>query len=343
MRQSKRAVQKKLTIVAKAKAKAKAKTPTPSALGQRHVSSQHLPPLDSLVTFLAVAELRGFRAAAGRIGVTPSAVSQAIRTLEGHVGAPLFARTTRSVGLTEAGERLLEHARPAVAMVNAGLDAAAGLGGAPRGRLRINAPRAVLGILVDRLLPDFHVHYPAIELELVGDDRNVDIVKEGFDAGIRLGHLVEADMIAIRLTAAERFVVVGSPAFLAKHGRPKRVEDLARFPCVRYRRVPDPPEPWRLAVDGRPVTVAVGGPFVANDIETCLRAALGGVGLLCLARLLVRDALARGELEAVLAGHALDVPGLSLYYPSRSRAVPKLRAFATFAKQRLSAPVAPLS
>ena len=132
--------------------------------------------------FLAVAELRGFRAAARHLGVTPSAVSQAIRSLEERVGAPLFSRTTRSVGLTEAGDRLLAHARPAVDMLTAGLDAASGLGGQISGRLRINVPRPSLPLLVNRLLPDFLDTHPNVHLELVGEDRPIDIVEEGFDA-----------------------------------------------------------------------------------------------------------------------------------------------------------------
>src|ERR1700704_2754678 len=126
--------------------------------------------LDGLVVFLAVAELRGFRAAGRRLGVTPSAVSQAIRSLEARIGAPLFSRTTRSVGLTEAGERLLAHARPAVDMLSLGLDAAASLGDDVSGRLRINVPRAMLPLLANRLLPDFLEAYPHVQLELCGDD-----------------------------------------------------------------------------------------------------------------------------------------------------------------------------
>src|SRR5690349_10968309 len=127
--------------------------------------------LDGLVVFLAVAQLRGFRPAGRRLGVTPSAVSQAIRGLEDRIGAPLFTRTTRSVGLTEAGERLLAYARPAVDMLTAGLEAASGLGGQISGRLRINVPRASLPLLVNRLLPGFVDLHQNVQLELVGDDR----------------------------------------------------------------------------------------------------------------------------------------------------------------------------
>lgn len=159
--------------------------------------------LDGLVMFLAVAELRGFRAASRQLGVTPSAVSQAIRNLEERIGSPLFSRTTRSVGLTEAGERLFALARPAVDMLTAGLEAASSLGGQISGRLRINVPRASLPLLVNRLLPGFLDLHPDVQLELVGEDRMIDIVDEGFDAGIRLGHFVEMDMVAVRLTPAD--------------------------------------------------------------------------------------------------------------------------------------------
>src|SRR5258706_8812163 len=143
------------------------------------ISRSHL---DGLVMFLAVAELRGFRAAARHLGVTASAVRQSIRALEERVGTPLFSRTTRSVALTEAGQRLLTHARPAVEMLGTGLDAVSGLGAHISGRLRINVPRPSLPLLVNRLLPDFLELHPKIQLDLVGDDRLVDIVEEGFDA-----------------------------------------------------------------------------------------------------------------------------------------------------------------
>ena len=191
--------------------------------------------LDGLVVFLTVAECRGFRAAARRLGITPSAVSQGIRSLEERVGAPLFSRTTRSVSLTEAGERLLAHTRPAVDMLTAGLDAASGFGGEVTGRLRLNVPRPTLPLLVNRLLPDFLDAHPKVELELVGEDRPIDIVEEGFDAGIRFGNFVQIDMVAVWLTPPERFVVVGAPALFRKHGRLASPNDLQNFRCILLR------------------------------------------------------------------------------------------------------------
>ena len=291
--------------------------------------------LDGLVMFLAVAELGGFRAASRRLGVTPSAVSQAIRSLEERIGVPLFSRTTRSIGLTEAGERLLADVRPAVDMLTAGLEAASGLGGKISGRLRINVPRASLPLLVNRLLPGFLDLHSNIQLELVGEDRLIDIVKEGFDAGIRLGHHVQVDMIAVRLTPAEPFVVVGAPTFFDRYGRPSQPQDLHDFRCILLRQSARLLDRWQFSVDGQAVTVGIEGPLIVDDVEACVRAALRGVGLFRLPRSIVMHYLEQGELETVLDSSSVEVPGLSLYYPSRSTALPKLRAFVEFATKHM--------
>jgi DNA-binding transcriptional LysR family regulator len=285
--------------------------------------------------FLAVAEFRGFRAAARRLGVTPSAASQAIRSLEERVGSPLFLRTTRSVGLTEAGERLLAHARPAVDMLTAGLDAASGLGGEISGRLRINVPRPSLPLLVNRLLPEFLDTHSNVQLELVGEDRPIDIVEQGFDAGIRLGDFVQIDMVAIWLTPPERFVVVGAPALFRKHGRLTAPNGLQDFRCILLLQSMRALDKWQFIVDGQRVTVGIKGPLVINDVEACIRAALRGVGLFRLPRSLVMSYLVSGDLETVLDSYSEEVPGLSLYYPSRSQSLPKLRAFVDFATKRM--------
>src|ERR1700674_1465888 len=243
--------------------------------------------LDGLVTFLAVAELRGFRAAARRLGVTPSAVSQAIRSLEERIGVPLFSRTTRSIGLTEAGERLLADVRPAVDMLTAGLEAASGLGGKISGRLRINVPRASLPLLVNRLLPGFLDLHPNIQLELVGEDRLIDIVKEGFDAGIRLGHHVQVDMIAVRLTPAEPFVVVGAPTFFDRYRRTNQPQQHHDLRCILLRQSVRLLDQWQFSVDGQAVTVGIEGPLIVDDVEACVRAALRGIGLFRLPRSMV--------------------------------------------------------
>lgn len=291
--------------------------------------------LDGLIVFLAVAELRGFRAAARHLGVTPSAISQTIRALEERVGAPLVSRTTRSVGLTEAGERLLAHARPAIDMLSLGLDAAAGLGGDVSGRLRISLPRQSLLLIANRLLPDFLETYPNVQLELCGEDRSIDIIEEGFDAGIRPGWLVQADMTAVRLTPPIRFAVVGTSSFIRKHGRPDHPSDLQRFRCIHLRLGAGPAFDWTFVEDGQPFNVPVNGPLIVNDVEACLRAVLRGVGFARVPIPMALVYLEKGEMETVLDTYAVEGPGLTLYYPSRSQALPKLRAFAEFARTRM--------
>jgi DNA-binding transcriptional LysR family regulator len=291
--------------------------------------------LDGLVVFLIVAELRGFRAAGRRLGVTPSAISQAIRGLEDRIGAPLFSRTTRSVSLTEAGERLLAHARPAVDMLTAGLEAASGLGGQISGRLRINVARPSLPLLINRLLPGFVDLHPNVQLELAGDDRLIDIVEEGFDAGIRLGHLVQVDMIALQLTPAEPYAVVGAPGFFERYGRPGRPQDLHDFRCILLRQSARLLDRWQFSGGVQDLTVTVEGPLILDDVEACIRAALRGVGLFRLPRSIAAHYLEQGDLESVLDRYAAEIPGLFLYYPSRSTALPKLRAFVEYATEHM--------
>jgi DNA-binding transcriptional LysR family regulator len=291
--------------------------------------------LDGLVVFLAVAELRSFRAAARHLGITPSAISQTIRTLEQRIGAPLFSRTTRSVGLTEAGDHLLSHVRPAVDVLSAGLDVAAGLGGEISGRLRISVPRPTLTLLMNRVLPDFLEAYPRVQLELCGEDRSIDIVQEGFDAGIRPGWLVQAGMTAVVMTRPIRFAVVGAPSFIRKFGRPSHPLELQRYRCVQMRFGTGPVSDWTFANGRRPLKVNVNGPLIVNDFEISLRAALKGIGFSRVPISMALTYLENGQIETVLDGYALEGPGLTLYYPSRSQALPKLRAFARFARARM--------
>src|SRR5690349_14991589 len=180
--------------------------------------------LDGVEAFLSVAQHRSFRRAAADLGVTPSAISQAIRALEARVGAALFTRTTRSVGLTEAGERFLSRAKPAFEELVAATAVARDLGQRPAGLLRLTAPRAVVPILLQPLIASFCQAYPDIEVEIHASGELVDIAAQGFDAGIRLGQLVAADMIALRLTRPFRIVVVGSPDYLQRRQQPQRID-----------------------------------------------------------------------------------------------------------------------
>src|SRR5437773_5725269 len=192
--------------------------------------------LDGVESFLSVAQHRSFRRAAAQLGVTPSAVSQAVRALEARIGAALFIRTTRSVGLTEAGERFFLRAKPAFEELVAASEIARDLGQRPAGLLRLTVPRAVVPILLEPLIASFCQAYPEVEVEIAASKALVDLAANGFDAGIRLGQFIAADMVAVRLTPPFRLVIVGSPTYLARHGRPERPDDLRHHRCVRLRR-----------------------------------------------------------------------------------------------------------
>src|SRR5246127_3576948 len=211
--------------------------------------------LDGVEAFLNVAELRSFRGAAAKLGVTPSAVSQAVRALEARVGAALFIRTTRSVGLTEAGERFLARAKPAFYELVAASEVARGLGQRPAGLLRLTAPRAVVPILLEPLIASFCQAYPEVEVEIAASEELVDLAAEGFDAGIRLGQFIEADMIAVRLTPSFPLTVVGSPDYLRRRQRPELIDDLRRHACLRMRRSNGSITPWSFVHGNEAVEV----------------------------------------------------------------------------------------
>src|SRR5262249_52125325 len=256
--------------------------------------------LDGVGAFLSVAQHRNFRRAAGELGVTPSAISQAIRALEARVGAALFIRTTRSVGLTEAGEKFLSRAKPAFEELVAASAVARDLGERPTGRLRLTVPRAVVPILLEPLIASFCQAYPEVEVEIAASEELVDLAAEGFDAGIRMGQFIAADMVAVRLTAPFRLVIVGSPAYLARSGRPERPDDLRQHACLRLRRSNGALALWSLNHNGRTTEVAVSGPLIANDFPTMLGAAIEGVGLAQVPAPIAVAPVAAGKLVRVL-------------------------------------------
>src|SRR5882672_2256252 len=192
--------------------------------------------LDGVEAFLSVAQHRSFRKAAAELGVTPSAISQAVRALEARIGVGLFVRTTRSVGLTEAGQRFHSRARPAFEELVAASEVARGLGQRPTGLLRLTVPRAVVPILLEPLIASFCQAYPKVEVEIAASEELVDLAAGGFDAGIRLGQFIAADMVAVRLTPPFPFVVVSSPEYLRRCKRPERIDDLRQHACLRMRR-----------------------------------------------------------------------------------------------------------
>jgi DNA-binding transcriptional LysR family regulator len=283
--------------------------------------------LDGVEAFLSVAQHRSFRKAAAQLRVTPSAIGQAVRTLETRLGVTLFLRTTRSVGLTDAGERFLARAKPAFEELVAASEVARGLGLRPSGLLRLSVPRSVVPILLEPLIASFCQAYPEIEVEIAVSEQLVDLAAQGFDAGIRLGQFIAADMVAVRLTPPLRFIIVGSPAYLSRNGRPERPEDLRRHACLRLRRSNGGLAPWSLNERGRTIEIAVPGPLIAHDFPTILGAAIKGVGLAQVPGPVAAEAVKAGSLVEVLEPFASLAPGVFLYYPGRRQMMPKLRAF----------------
>lgn len=283
--------------------------------------------LEGVEAFLAVARRRSFRRAAAELGVTPSAVSQAVRVLESRLGAALFIRTTRSVGLTEAGQRFLDRAGPAFAELVAAGEVARDLGQRPTGLLRLSVPRGVVPLILEPVIASFCQAYPEIELEIAASEEMVDLAAGGFDAGIRFGQFIAPDMVAVRLTPPFPFVVVASPDYLARHGRPERVDDLRCHACLRIRRSNGAIAHWSFADGAETIEVMVSGPLIAHDYPTLLGAAIRGAGLAQAPGPLTRGPIAEGKLESVLDGLATTTPGVFLYHPGKRQILPKLRAF----------------
>jgi DNA-binding transcriptional LysR family regulator len=289
--------------------------------------------LDGVEAFLSVARRKSFRRGAADFGVTPSAISQAVRALEARIGAPLFTRTTRSVGLTEAGERFLARAGPAFEELVAAGEAARDLGHRPSGLLRLAVPRSVVPLILQPMIASFCAAYPDIELEIVASAEFIDIAEQGFDAGIRLGQFIAADMTTVRLTPPFRFVVVGSPDYLARAGAPERPEDLRDHACLRQRRSNGAIALWRFIDGNRPLEVSVAGPLIATDFPTLLAAALEGVGLAQVPEPVARAAVSERRLRQLLAPFAPTTPGVFLYHSGRREVLPKLRVFIDHVKR----------
>ena len=283
--------------------------------------------LDGIEAFLSVARHRSFRKAAAELGVTPSAMSQVIRVLEARLGAALFMRTTRRVGLTEAGERFLARAKPAFEELVAASEVARDLGQRPAGLFRLTVPPAVVPILLEPLIASFCQACPDVEVEIAASPELLDLVAGGFDAGIRLGQFVEADMVAVRLTPSFPLAVVGSPDYLRRKGRPERIDDLREHACIRIRRSNGSIAPWSFVDDGQPIEAVVAGSLIVHDFSAMLGAAIEGAGLAQVPEPITAGAVEAGKLMRVLEPFAPMAPGMFLYYPSRHQMTPKLRAF----------------
>ena len=277
--------------------------------------------LADLRAFMIVAARRSFVQAAGELGVSRSALSHAMRGLESDLDVRLLHRTTRSVSLTEAGERLLARLRPVLSDLDHALDDVARDDKALRGTLRINGSDGAIRQLLQTVVPRFLARYPQMELDLVSEGRFVDIVAEGFDAGVRLGEAVHKDMIAVRVSEDLRFVAVASPRYLRKHGRPAVPEELQMHRCIRQRLPGGKRYRWEFTRHGQEFTIDPPGALTLDSNALMLEAALDGLGIAYVPEPYARDALVRKRLVAVLSDWCPFIPGLFLYFPG-SRHIP---------------------
>lgn len=285
------------------------------------------PDLNALAAFCLVAEKRSFRAAADRLGVTRSAVSQTIRKLEAAIGVALVRRTTRSVSLTEAGESLLAEVAPALAGMRAAVEAAGSLHGHPRGRLRLAVSSIADRFLAGPFLAAFAAACPDVQLDITVTDEEFDIVAEGYDAGVRLGEVIEQDMIAVPVAGDERQLAVCTPGYCVAHGVPQHPRDLAAHRCIGWRPAPGvAPYRWEFAEHGKEFSVAVPPTFTTNDMALMIKLALAGAGIGFGMEQSFQPHLERGDLVPVLEDYCPYFAGFHLYYPNRRHLAPKLRA-----------------
>ena len=282
--------------------------------------------LDDLAAFAAVASARSFTRAAATLGLSPSALSHAMKTLEARLGVRLLARTTRSVAPTRAGEQLLRSLDPALAEVARGLAALADWRDAPSGTVRLTTFGYAARTILAPRLPRFLLDHPDVSVEVIVEDRLIDLVAGGFDAGIRLGEAVERDMVAVPVGPDLRTVVVGTPGYFARHDPPETPGDLERHVCVNYRLLGGGGLlPWEFEGDGREIRIKAAGQLIVNDEVLAAAAIRAGAGLGYMMEHDVADEIAAGTLVQALTEWCPSYPGCRLYYPDR-RVSPALRA-----------------
>lgn len=282
--------------------------------------------MSDLMAFLAVAEERSFTRAAVRLGTSQSAISAVVRRLEDRMDVRLLTRTTRSVSVTEAGQRLVDTLRPALDGIDAQLAALDDLRSRPSGMIRLTSSRAsarqIILPVANRLMAD----YPEVQIELSVDSRFVDIAKEGFDAGIRLGESLDKDMIGVRISPDLEMIVAGSPDYFRSHPQPKVPQDLTAQNCINLRLATlGGLYAWEFEKDGRPLNVRVTGQFISNDPDLIVEAGLAGCGLVCLPTDHLADLVREGRMIRVLADWCPPFAGFHLYYPSRRQISPAFR------------------
>ncbi len=273
--------------------------------------------LSELAAFAAVARHKSFRKAGEERGVTASAISHAVLNLEDRIGIRLLNRTTRSVSLTEAGELLISHLDPAFGEMAAALDALNRYRDTPFGKVRINVPNSIGPFVIGRIIGPLLKSNPNLQLEINATDRLVDIVEEGFDAGIRFGERVTEGMIALRIKPRIRLIVVGSPAYFETRPKPATPHELKRHLCIQNMFPSGARYAWEFEKDGQTVSFQPTGPLSLDDHELMMQAALGGVGLAYVWEPRVEKAIASGELIQALDDWCQPEEPLYLYYPSR--------------------------
>jgi DNA-binding transcriptional LysR family regulator len=283
--------------------------------------------LANLTAFIAIADQRSFRAAASRLGVTPSALSHSMRQIEERLGVRLLNRTTRSVSLTDAGHRLLERLRPAMDQIDGALEDVNEERQKPFGRLRLYARHTSAAAVIVPIWERFLSTNPDVHLELQVGEAPIDIVAKGFDAGIGSRDQVAADMIAVRVMGPMKVAMVASPSYLARHPLPRAPGDLAHHSCVQYRRHADGAElEWRFVRGGKTLKISVGGRVMVNDIDLAVRAAVDGLGIAYTVEATAEPFLRSGQLVRVLEDWSPSVEGFFLYYSGRRQVPAALRA-----------------
>jgi DNA-binding transcriptional LysR family regulator len=282
---------------------------------------------NALDVFVTVAETRNFRIAAERLGVTRPAISQALRRLEDRLNISLMRRTTRSISLTEAGERLYADVAPAMLQLNRAVSDITELAGEPRGQLRLAISSIAERIIGGELLASFIERYPQVELDITVTDDEFDIVAQGYDAGVRLGEIIAQDMIAVPVSSRQRQVTVAAPCYLARYGTPQHPNELIQHRCIGWRKGPGlSPYRWEFAENGREFDVAVNPQLTTNDMGVMIRTACAGGGITFGMEETFRSYIDRGELVTLLDAWLPTFAGFYLYFPSRKNLAAKLRA-----------------
>lgn len=288
-------------------------------------------PLPGLLTFERVAHHLNFARAAAELEITPTAVSRTVKQIEAKLGVRLFNRTTRSVALTEAGAELLASLAPALEQIRASVERVRASSSRPSGLLRLNSSGVAFTTLIEPHLAAFAARYPDVVLDVQIDNGLSDIVAQGFDAGIRLGHALQRDMVAVPMGPLQQLVVVGSPAYLARRGTPKAPKDLLEHECIRQRlgssaRFLD----WEFTRGGKAISISVQGRFIFSEMRAALAAARAGCGLAYVFRQFAAVESREGELSVLLDRYTRPEEAFHLYYPSRALMPAKLRAFVDF-------------